>query len=127
MVKLDYIDKCFIIPNNLAVHKKKASASIKQRLDMIREGVKISDDSKKIDICLHEVSKDEPSWFVNTLKILIHEHPSAKFFLVLGEDSFLKFHFFYGVIIVIFWIMFHLLFFRISTSKDMIFFMDTRY
>ena len=120
VVKLDYIDKCIIVPNNLAVHKKKAVASVKQRLDMIREGLKTFSESKIIDICLHEVSKDEPSWFVDTLKILIQENPSGKFFLVLGEDSFLKFHLWRDYQYILDHVSF-IVFPRISTSKNMIF------
>lgn len=81
------LDRVFFIPAARPPHKKssKPVASVKHRLAMVRCALR---GSKHFKISELEIKRRGPSYTVDTLKAFRRKFPTAKLFLILGQDSY---------------------------------------
>lgn len=82
------LDELIIMPNNIQPFKiGKDVSSDFHRLNMVKLTFK---DNEKIRISSLEIDKDDISYTYDTLKILESNEKNAKFYFILGTDSFIK-------------------------------------
>lgn len=78
-------DRTLLIPANIPPHREQAIASPWQRLEMLRLAVAEHSHLLVDDIELH---RDEPSYSVNTLRLLKEREGDVVLYLILGIDAF---------------------------------------
>jgi nicotinate-nucleotide adenylyltransferase len=77
-------DKLLWIPTAHPAHRKNAQASFKQRCKMIHL---IIDNEARWELCTLEDERDKPSYFIDTLNVLIKKEKSADFYVLIGQDQ----------------------------------------
>ena len=75
-----------LIPVNIPSHRSKPIASPSARAEMLKRAVK---DPLVVDFC--EIQRGGVSFSIDTVKFMMNKIPDAKFFLIIGLDSFLSF------------------------------------
>jgi nicotinate-nucleotide adenylyltransferase len=72
------------IPNQHPPHRPPPLASAEHRIQMIQLAIA---DHPHWRLDLREINRPGPSYMIDTLKSLRQEYPTARFFLILGEDA----------------------------------------
>ena len=84
------LDKIFFIPTKEPVHKESSpfisSADRCRMIELALSG------NKYFFLSKTEVEREQPSYTVYTLREIKKEYPSSQIFLLLGSDSFERFH-----------------------------------
>ena len=75
-----------LIPVNIPSHRSKPIASPSARAEMLKRAVR---DPLVVDFC--EIQRGGVSFSIDTVKFMMNKIPGAKFFLIIGLDSFLSF------------------------------------
>ncbi|WP_417760398.1 nicotinate-nucleotide adenylyltransferase [Shewanella sp.] len=78
------LDELWLMPNRIPPHKAAASASSKQRLEMLTLA---QQEFPAFSICDIELTRNEPSYSVVTLEQLITSQPQHTFYFIMGSDS----------------------------------------
>ena len=78
------LDTVFFVPNNIPPHKRKPSASAKDRLNMLRLAV-LPHSHFEVSEC--EIERGGVSFSVDTVFFFKEEFPGTEIFLLVGEDS----------------------------------------
>lgn len=87
---LEILDRCglsevWFCPANIAPHKMEASATeARHRLEMIRLAVA---EIPGLAVTDCELKRPAPSYTIDTVEQLMHDHPDCSFRLILGSDS----------------------------------------
>ena len=81
------LDKVYIIPAGSPPHKKKSNVSpFRDRFEMAKLVCEQYQDLICLDIESH---RSQPSYTVDTIKLLVSENPEADFHFIIGYDAFL--------------------------------------
>ncbi len=82
--RLDFIDKVLVVPDKIPPHKE---------CDYIADDVHrqamcalACEDFNKSALCLIEFEREGKSYTVDTVRLLKHQYPNDKFFIVIGGD-----------------------------------------
>ncbi len=83
------LDKLLLMPNYQAPHKRmpEGSPTPQQRMDMLRLAV----EDPKMEVSDLEISRQGPSYTVDTILTLRAQYPKAELVLLMGSDMFLSF------------------------------------
>ncbi len=82
--KLEYIDKIFLMPDNVPPHKTcDYLAPDSDRIEMCRL---VCEDFSKAELCLVEFEREGKSYTFDTVKELKEIYPKDKFYFVCGGD-----------------------------------------
>lgn len=80
------LDKVYFIPAAIAPHKQASNATpSSHRLEMLRLAVS---DNPGFEVCDFELSKDTPSYTVETLRYLKKTKPESEFYFMVGNELF---------------------------------------
>jgi len=82
-------DELRLIPCKLPAHREQPLANAEQRLHMLQLALQ---EFPELSLDARELSRDGPSFSVDTLTSLRAEQPQAIFCWILGLDAFLEFH-----------------------------------
>lgn len=81
---IDWIDKVFVMPDNIPPHKKcDFLASDRDRIEMCRIAC---EDYLKAELCLIEFEREGRSYSIDTVLLLKEKYPNDKFYFVCGGD-----------------------------------------
>lgn len=76
-----------LLPNAIPPHKDSPDVSPEQRLEMVRLAVA---DHPELDVDARELSRESPSYTVDTLEHYREEHPDTPLCFIIGMDSLLS-------------------------------------
>lgn len=80
-------DSYYFLPCKIPIIKSPASASNQQRVEMLQLAIK---NYSKFKLDLREITRDSPSYMVDTLRSFQKEHESDSITLIMGFDAFLS-------------------------------------
>lgn len=83
------LDKLLLVPCKTPVHKQGLHFSTEQRLHMLALAVQTFSD---LSIDTQEISRQAPSYTIDTLKQIKQKYPQKKIFFIMGSDSFISLH-----------------------------------
>ena len=81
-----HLNEVRLIPVNIPSHRSRPVASPSARAEML---IRVAEDPLNVDFC--EIQRGGVSFTVDTVKFMKNKIPDAKFFLIIGLDSFLSF------------------------------------
>ena len=81
-----HLNEVRLIPVNIPSHRSRPIASPSARAEML---IRVAEDPLNVDFC--EIQRGGVSFTVDTVKFMKNKIPDAKFFLIIGLDSFLSF------------------------------------
>ncbi|WP_211745535.1 nicotinate-nucleotide adenylyltransferase [Paenibacillus sp. Marseille-Q4541] len=77
------LDEVWFMPSHLPPHKQAAGATGEQRLDMTKLATRGYEDYSTLDI---EVARGGVSYTIDTIRLLLKEHPNTDFYFIIGAD-----------------------------------------
>lgn len=78
------------VPNRLPPHRAEPWLSVEQRLLLLKTALKVmSEDSPEVIVDERELSRDGPSYMVDTLSSFKRDFPDETLCLIIGMDAFL--------------------------------------
>ncbi len=83
------LKKVVFVPTGNPVFHKDDLLNKFVRLSFVKIAV---DSNPRFFVSSFEVERNKPSYFINTLLHLINEEKYAEYYLIIGEDAFLRFH-----------------------------------
>ena len=81
-------DKTLVIPAGIPPHKKEATTSAEDRVNMIRTAIR---DLNNTEICLYETLKEGKCYSYDTLTYLHETYPNTDFVMFVGSDMLMSF------------------------------------
>lgn len=83
------LERVFMVPNARSPLRDSATASVENRLDMLR---RVADSDPRLLVDTRELERPAPSYMVETLQSFRDEMPATSLCFILGMDAFMQFH-----------------------------------
>lgn len=83
--------KLLVVPNYISPTKQEKLTTAKHVLKML-ELMIVELPSYKIEVEKYEISKEEPSYTIDTILHLKQKYPEEEIYLIIGEDNLVNFH-----------------------------------
>lgn len=77
------LDQIWFLPSNIPPHKERAVSSGEDRINMVNLAV---ENNQSFHVNTIEFERDEPSYTVETIKILKERYPLSQFYFIIGAD-----------------------------------------
>ena len=77
------LDEIWFLPSHIPPHKQKATVSSRDRLAMVEQAIK---GNSHFHLCGIEMTREGPSYTVDTMTELKNEFPGDQFYFIIGGD-----------------------------------------